>query len=378
MLSATVSAVSCVLMLEASFIGAFSSTTWNRYYPKPHSHYGFQNQKNHPHAMCSSSSTTTSLFYYKYHHLHTSTYNSSFSNNNKLSSGLCLRNNCEKNTANPFDSALFAISGGRGRGLEKIIEGATPLEGDMTLYMKAGPDGISVGDCPFAQYVRIILNEKKLPFTIRPCIPETKPAWLLDYYDGKMPALRHRSQCYTESDIIAEYLEFFFFDQDFSLKPTTSNEKKEYAQVKDIVGAVFPTIAKYLKHTNDGDEQDAVLKNNLCDELSKLEERLNSSDTSDTVTSNTEEGSITTTTRSGPFLSGNGEKMYLADCSLAPKLYHMQVGLKNFKKGALNLESDYPALSSYMQTMFERESFQESLYPEETMVWGWSIARGEI
>ena len=224
----------------------------------------------------------------------------------------------------------------------------------MALYLKAGPDGQSVGDCPFAQYIRIILHEKDLPYTTRPCTQETKPAWLIDHYEGKMPALRHRSECYTESDVIAEYLEFFF--QDTPLTPPSS-QKKEYEEAKNLAGSIFPSIAKYLKSTTDGDEDDLALKDNLSTALSQLEERLTASG------------------RTGPFLSGDGEMLTAVDCSLAPKLFHMQIGLKHFKQNAIDVESDFPALASYMQTMFARESFQESMYPEETVVWGWTNAR---
>ena len=82
--------------------------------------------------------------------------------------------------------------------------------GGMTLYLKAGPDGTSVGDCPFAHYVRIVLNEKGLEYDLKPSTQDTKPQWLIDFYDGSMPALRHRKECYVESDVIAQYLDFFF------------------------------------------------------------------------------------------------------------------------------------------------------------------------
>ena len=228
----------------------------------------------------------------------------------------------------------------------------------MTLLLKAGPDGQSIGDCPFAQYIGMILNEKKLPYTTRPCTKDTKPSWLIDHYEGKMPALRHRSECYVESDVIAEYLEFFFKEP--SLTPSTSEQKKEFQQTKDITGAVFPAIAKYLKYTEDGDEKDSELKSNLREVLSTLETQLSSAE------------------RKGPFLVGDGEMITTIDCSLAPKLFHMKVGIKNFKQTApdsINLESEFPALTSYMNTMFSRDSFKETLYPEETVVWGWSNAR---
>lgn len=80
----------------------------------------------------------------------------------------------------------------------------------MTLYLKAAEDGQSVGDCPFAHYVRMVLEEKGLEYQLKPTPPDGKPTWLLEYYDGKLPALRHRKECYVESQVIVEYLDYFF------------------------------------------------------------------------------------------------------------------------------------------------------------------------
>jgi glutathione S-transferase len=84
---------------------------------------------------------------------------------------------------------------------------------------------------------------------------------------------------------------------------------------------------------------------------------------------------LTREDRTGPYLVGNGEILTLADCSLAPKLYHMQTGLKAFKDNAVDVASSFPATQSYMDAVFARQSFVEGLYPEETVVWGWSNAR---
>lgn len=106
------------------------------------------------------------------------------------------------------------------RGLEvRPTGGATPSEGGMTLYLKAGPVGTSsVGDCPFAHFVRMVLEEKGLDYELRPCgNDEDKPTWLLEHYEGKMPALRHGQECYIESDVIAQYLDFFFPNPNLAL-----------------------------------------------------------------------------------------------------------------------------------------------------------------
>jgi len=247
-------------------------------------------------------------------------------------------------------SALSA----RARGLEVSTGGATPTEGGMTLYLKAGPDGTSVGDCPFAQYVRMVLIEKGLEYRIRPCgSDDDKPTWLLDYYGGSIPALRHKAECYVESDVIAQYLDFFFQE------PSLSSKKRIMTEAQEATSDFFPALAKYLKHTPDSDEADGELQANLEQALQNLEDRL------------TAEG------RSGPFFVGNGELFTLIDCSMAPKLYHMLVGLEEFKQKAIDIPNKFPSLHTYMETVFARPSFVESTYPKETIIWGWSNARNK-
>jgi len=223
----------------------------------------------------------------------------------------------------------------------------------MTLYLKAGPDGTSVGDCPFAHYVRMVLEEKGLEYDLKPSTQDTKPQWLIDHYEGKMPALRHRKECYVESDVIAEYLDFFFRDP-----PLTSDDQKEATEAAESAAAgLFPAVAKYLKHTPDGDDEDAELKTNLEGVLENLETHLKRGGTT------------------GPYIVGDGSKISLLDCSLAPQLYHLQTGLEAFKSNAIDIPNQYPALHEYMTALFNTDSFKKTAYPKETVSWGWSNAR---
>eukprot|EP00523_Entomoneis_sp_CCMP467_P014465 CAMPEP_0168774078 /NCGR_PEP_ID=MMETSP0725-20121227/4809_1 /TAXON_ID=265536 /ORGANISM="Amphiprora sp., Strain CCMP467" /LENGTH=245 /DNA_ID=CAMNT_0008823661 /DNA_START=63 /DNA_END=800 /DNA_ORIENTATION=+ len=234
------------------------------------------------------------------------------------------------------------------RGLETRREGATPTEGGMTLYLKAGPDGTSVGDCPFAHFVRMVLEEKGLEYELRSSTSETKPSWLVDFYEGKMPALRHRKECYVESDVIAEYVDFFFRDP--PLKPQS---KEAASSAEEATDGLFPLIAKYLKNTPDGEAVDLEKKADLESGLAKLENHL--------------------TTVDGPFLTGSS--MCKLDCSLAPKLYHMQTGLEAFKNSAINTPEQFPKVAAYMDSVFARDSFKRTVYPKEAVAWGWGNAR---
>lgn len=225
-------------------------------------------------------------------------------------------------------------------------------DGGMTLYVKAAEDGTSLGDCPFAQSVRIVLHEKKLDYELRPSVDDSKPSWLVEHYDGKMPALRHRKECYVESEVICQYLDFFFPDP---INLTCSNKKKAVA-ANEAVDGFFPAVAKYLKHTPDGDEEDGELKVDLETALQKLEDHLsNSVDDSD--------------------LYLCGDQFALQDCALAPKLYHMKTGVKAFKSDSISFEEHYPTVAKYMETVMARPSVAESMYPEEVIVWGWGNAR---
>jgi glutathione S-transferase len=217
------------------------------------------------------------------------------------------------------------------------------LEGGMILYLKAGPDETSVGDCPFAHCVRLVLEEKGLEYDLKPRTVETKPSWLVEHYEGKLPALQHRKECYVESGVIAEYLDFFFPAP--SLKPPKGTAQ----EAEEALDGFFPTVAKYLKQVNN--EEEETLQN-LQAALDRLESHLLS--------------------LGKDYLCG--DSITLLDCSLIPKLYHLKVGVDGFKEGKPSL-ADYPQVSAYYKRATERPSFQSTVYPEETILWGWGNAR---
>jgi glutathione S-transferase len=225
----------------------------------------------------------------------------------------------------------------------------------MTLYLKAGPDGTSVGDCPFAHYVRLVLETKGLEYEVQPTTPQTKPQWLVEYYQGKMPALRHRKECYVDSNVIVDYLEFFFPE------PSLSSSSKDMAEAEAAMDGLFAVMASYFKHTPDGDEVDMEKKRMLESHLATLNAYLSSRPH-----------------RHGPFLVGDGSQLQRPDCRLAPILYHLVTGLQTFKKqhsGTLSLEQNYPAVQQHADAVFALPSFQATLYPPETIEWGWNNAR---
>jgi glutathione S-transferase len=223
----------------------------------------------------------------------------------------------------------------------------------MTLYLKAGPDGTSVGDCPFAHFVRLVLEEKGLDYTLKPSTAETKPNWLLEHYQGKMPALRHRKECYVDSSVIADYLEFFFPQPSLaSPKKTESNQ-----DASAVMDGFFPAVAQYIKTPEDGND---------AEQLKQLESKLDALNAHLELISKQQPPSPV-------FLEGTS--MTLLDCKLMPQLYHLQTAIEGFKQGIPNIQKSYPHVAAYYEQCAARPSFQATIYPKETVLWGWGNAR---
>lgn len=208
------------------------------------------------------------------------------------------------------------------------------------LYLKAAEDGTSVGDCPFAHFVRLVLEEKNLEYDVKPATSETKPDWLVEYYEGKMPALRHKKECYTESGVIADYLEFFFPEPSLAMTKGSTNDQ--------VLEEFFPSIAQYIKAKEGEDEE----------QLTKLQSKL---------------AELNTHLTDKSFL--DGETFTLLDCRLVPQLYHLQTAIDGFKNGVPDLTADYANVAAYYDRCASRPSFGKTLYPKETILWGWGNAR---
>jgi glutathione S-transferase len=227
------------------------------------------------------------------------------------------------------------------------------LEGGMTLYCKAGPEGLGqIGDCPFCHFVRLVLEEKGLEYELRPATQATKPQWLVDHYEGKMPALRHKKECYVESDVIAGYLDFFFVKDAGGEKGSKDVEVAAQA----ILDGFFPTVAKYLKHTPDGDETDGELRGDLERKLEALNKHLQSLGENKLVTG-----------------VPAAQRLSVIDCKLAPQLYHCIVGVETFKDWTVR--ESYPAVQAYVDAIKSRPSWKATEYPASTVIWGWSSGR---
>ena len=72
-----------------------------------------------------------------------------------------------------------------------------------------------------------------------------------------------------------------------------------------------------------------------------------------------------------------GDALSLVDFNLAPKLYHMDITLAEFHPKIHEKAVKMKALKAYMDVMFAEEAFKATMYPKETVLWGWTAARSK-
>lgn len=308
--------------------------------------------------------------------------------------------------------------------------------GELTLYVKAGENGAEIGDCPFAHFVRLVAALRGLALTVEPLTPSNKPQWLLDGYGGSLPCLvpgRGRTaEALVESSVIAEFVNNYRC----STTPAADNSERippldaGTGEADAAVAGLFPAIAKFLKNTAtdpvaDGSggeegstdpaksaEEEEIAQTQLTELEKALFEKL------ETLNRHLEAMLLQdrdVRKRAG-YLGGmtmaGGPGLGMADCSLAPKLYHLQVAGRHYhprfmreafdatveekaegaageggtskdpqdaKEGGSAKSPSLPlrlgAIKAYMEALFQHPTFLETVYPEDQVIWGWGNAR---
>jgi len=209
---------------------------------------------------------------------------------------------------------------------------------DLELYCKSNKDGTQIGDCPFAQFIQLVMLTKGLRYTVKPTLSSNKPAWLLEKHDGKMPALMHKGETLTDSLAIAEYLE-----KTFPHKTLTRQGAYSYQEVLEKTSGFFPSLSAFIKNKDPAQEE--ALHAAVEQQLDLLDELIRSTP--------------------GQFICGI-EKT-LADLYLAPQLFHATVAMDHFKDvEVLHIEGDpvRPALEYYMGRLFDSDD--QRLFTLET------------
>merc|ERR1711988_1726949 len=202
---------------------------------------------------------------------------------------------------------------------------------DIELYLKSNGDGTQIGDCPFGQFIQLVMLKKGLRYDVNPTMPETKPDWLTSKHEGKLPCLMHKGDSMTDSLAIAEFIE-----KTYPHNSLTRQGAFSYQEVLEKTSGFFPALSAFIK--NKDESKEASLEAAVEAQLDNLDEVI----------------------RSTPGQYVCGIEMTLADLYLLPQLFHAMVTLEHFKDIEfyhVGAEPTRPALENYLGRMLDIEEF---------------------
>ncbi|KAG5843156.1 hypothetical protein ANANG_G00185490 [Anguilla anguilla] len=177
---------------------------------------------------------------------------------------------------------------------------------EVELFVKAGSDGQSIGNCPFSQRLFMVLWLKGVTFNVTTVDMKRKPDILKDLAPGAQPPfLLYGAEVKTDTNKIEEFLE-----ENLNLEKG---------------------LLKALKKLDD------YLSTPLPEEIDE--------NSADDVTSS-----------SRPFL--DGQELTLADCNLLPKLHIVKVVCLKYR--GFSIPRSLTALWRYLDAAQSREEFSST------------------
>ncbi|XP_053273327.1 chloride intracellular channel protein 5a isoform X2 [Pleuronectes platessa] len=213
---------------------------------------------------------------------------------------------------------------------------------DIELFVKAGQDGESIGNCPFSQRLFMILWLKGVVFNVTTVDLKRKPADLHNLAPGTHPPfLTFQGEVLTDVNKIEEYLEA-------ELAPPKYPKLAAKNRESNMAGSdVFARFSAYVKNTRPDKNRD--LERSLNKVLAKLDTYL-LSPLPDEDETGRQSGKGDSTRK---YL--DGEELTLADCNLLPKLHVVKVVAKKYRN--YDIPSDFRGVWRYLGNAYSRDEF---------------------
>ncbi|TRY65750.1 hypothetical protein DNTS_005586 [Danionella cerebrum] len=200
---------------------------------------------------------------------------------------------------------------------------------EVELFVKAGSDGQSIGNCPFSQRLFMVLWLKGVTFNVTTVDMKRKPDILKDLAPGAQPPfLLYGGEVKTDTNKIEEFLE------------------------EVLCPPKYPQLAARNPESNSADLEKGLLK-----ALKKLDDYL-ASPLVDEIDENCSDD-VTSSTR--PFL--DGQELTLADCNLLPKLHIVKVVCQKFR--SFSIPRTLTSLWRYLDAAYAREEFSSTCPSDE-------------
>ncbi|CAL8393703.1 unnamed protein product [Gadus morhua 'NCC'] len=188
---------------------------------------------------------------------------------------------------------------------------------DISLFVKAGSDGESIGNCPFSQRLFMILWLKGVVFNVTTVDLKRKPADLHNLAPGTHPPfLTYNGEVKTDINKIEEFLE------DMLAPPKYPRLAARQRESNTAGNDIFAKFSAFIKNTKP--DANAALEKGLTKALKKLDDYLSSPLSEEIDADSMEEEKAS----SRSFL--DGDELTLADCNLLPKLHIVTVVAKKY------------------------------------------------
>ncbi|XP_023656175.1 chloride intracellular channel protein 5b isoform X1 [Paramormyrops kingsleyae] len=220
---------------------------------------------------------------------------------------------------------------------EKI---ADPDQPEVVLFVKAGSDGESIGNCPFSQRIFMILWLKGVVFNVTTVDLKRKPADLHNLAPGTHPPfLTFNGEVKTDVNKIEEFLE------EVLAPPKYPRLASKHRESNTAGNDIFAKFSAYIKNTKP--EANPGLEKSLVKALKRLDDYLNTP-LPDEIDADSMEDEKTSNRK---FL--DGDELTLADCNLLPKLHIVKVVAKKYRN--YEIPAELTAVWRYLQNAYSRD-----------------------
>ncbi|XP_063073998.1 chloride intracellular channel protein 4 [Engraulis encrasicolus] len=211
----------------------------------------------------------------------------------------------------------------------------------IELFVKAGSDGESIGNCPFSQRLFMILWLKGVIFNVTTVDLKRKPSDLQDLAPGTNPPfMTFNGEVKVDVNKIEEFLE------ERLTPPRYPKLSVKHPESNSAGIDVFAKFSAYIKNSRK-DTNDALEKA-LMKSLKRLDEYLRTPLADEIDTSSPDDPESTRC-----FLDGND--LTLADCNLLPKLNILKIVAKKYR--GFEIPKDMIGVWRYLNSAYQREEF---------------------
>ncbi|XP_051954244.1 chloride intracellular channel protein 5-like isoform X1 [Xyrauchen texanus] len=213
---------------------------------------------------------------------------------------------------------------------------------DIALFVKAGIDGESIGNCPFSQRLFMVLWLKGVVFNVTTVDLKRKPADLHNLAPGTHPPfLTFNGEVKTDINKIEEFLE------EVLAPPKYPKLAARHRESNTAGNDIFAKFSAFIKNTKP--DANEALEKGLTKALKKLDDYLNSPLPDEIDADSTEDEKAS----ERKFLDGN--ELTLADCNLLPKLHIVKVVAKKYRN--YDIPTDLTGVWRYLNSAYAQEEF---------------------